>query len=202
AKHNVLPLFKRGSRLFVGLSDPTNTHALDEVKFHTNLTVEPILVDEDRLRRTIELWQESSDSFGDALDDREGLDKLDTSGGDEDDTSDSGRDAKGDDTPVVKFINKVLIDAIKKGASDIHFEPYENDFRVRLRIDGILKHVARMPVKLNQRITARLKVMAQLDIAEKRVPQDGRIKLNLSKTKQIDFRVSTLPTLFGEKVVL
>ena len=202
AKHNVLPLFKRGSRLFVGLADPTNTHALDEVKFHTNLTVEPILVDEERIRRTIELWQESSDSFGDALDDSEGLDKLDIGGGDEDGTGDSGVDAKGDDTPVVKFINKVLIDAIKKGASDIHFEPYENDFRVRLRIDGILKHVAKMPVKLNQRITARLKVMAQLDIAEKRVPQDGRIKLNLSKTKQIDFRVSTLPTLFGEKVVL
>ena len=202
AKHNVLPLFKRGCRLFVGLSDPTNTHALDEVKFHTNLTVEPILVDEERIRRTIELWQESSDSFGDALDDSEGLDKLDISGGDEDGAGDSGVDAKGDDTPVVKFINKVLIDAIKKGASDIHFEPYEADYRVRLRIDGILKQVAKMPVKLNQRITARLKVMAQLDIAEKRVPQDGRIKLNLSKTKQIDFRVSTLPTLFGEKVVL
>lgn len=202
AKHLVLPLFKRGGRLFVGLADPTNTHALDEVKFHTNLAVEPILVDEDRIRRTIELWQESSDSFGNALDDSEGLDTLDISGGDEDSSGDSGVDAKGDDTPVVKFINKVLIDAIKKGASDIHFEPYEDDFRVRLRIDGILKQVAKMPVKLNQRITARLKVMAQLDIAEKRVPQDGRIKLNLSKTKQIDFRVSTLPTLFGEKVVL
>jgi type IV pilus assembly protein PilB len=159
------------------------------------------LVDEDRIRRTIELWQESGDSFGDTLEDSDGLDKLDISGG-EDDGPDDGVSAKGDDTPVVKFINKVLIDAIKKGASDIHFEPYENDYRVRLRIDGILKQVAKMPVKLNQRITARLKVMAQLDIAEKRVPQDGRIKLNLSKTKQIDFRVSTLPTLFGEKVVL
>ncbi|MBJ6981375.1 type IV-A pilus assembly ATPase PilB [Luteimonas sp. MC1572] len=201
AKHNVLPLFKRGGRLFVGVADPTNTHALDEVKFHTNLTVEPILVDEERIRRTIELWQESSDTFGDTLDDSEGLEKLDISGGEEDGTDD-GVSAKGDDTPVVKFINKVLIDAIKKGASDIHFEPYETDYRVRLRIDGILKQVAKMPVKLNQRITARLKVMAQLDIAEKRVPQDGRIKLNLSKTKQIDFRVSTLPTLFGEKVVL
>ncbi len=200
-KHNVLPLFKRGNRLFVGLADPTNTHALDEVKFHTNLAVEPILVDEERIRRTIELWQESSDSFGDALVDSDGLDKLDIGGGEEDGTDD-GVSAKGDDTPVVKFITKVLIDAIKKGASDIHFEPYETDYRVRLRIDGILKQVAKMPVKLNQRITARLKVMAQLDIAEKRVPQDGRIKLNLSKTKQIDFRVSTLPTLFGEKVVL
>jgi len=201
AKHGVLPLFKRGGKLFVGLADPTNTHALDEIKFHTNLAVEPILVDEDSIRRTIERWLETSDTLGD-MGDTEGLDSLDISGGDDEIGSDSGIDSKGDDTPVVKFINKVLIDAIKKGASDIHFEPYETDYRVRLRIDGLLKQVAKMPVKLNQRITARLKVMAQLDIAEKRVPQDGRIKLNLSKTKQIDFRMSTLPTLFGEKVVL
>ncbi|MGH8031220.1 MAG: type IV-A pilus assembly ATPase PilB [Luteimonas sp.] len=200
-KHLVLPLYKRGNKLFVGIADPTNTHALDEIKFHTNLTVEPILVAEDSIRRTMELWQESNDSLGDALSDSDGLDALDI-GGDDDIGSDSGIEAKGDDTPVVKFVNKVLIDAIKRGASDIHFEPYEADYRVRLRIDGILKQVARMPVKLNQRISARLKVMAQLDIAEKRVPQDGRIKLNLSKTRQIDFRVSTLPTLFGEKVVL
>ncbi|MBB6600008.1 type IV-A pilus assembly ATPase PilB [Luteimonas sp. MC1825] len=201
SKHAVLPLFKRGSRLFVGISDPTNTPAMDEVKFHTNLAVEPILIDEDKIRRCVELWQDAGDTFGDTLGDSEGLENLDISGG-EDEGGDSAVEAKGDDTPVVKFINKVLIDAIKKGASDIHFEPYENDYRVRLRIDGILKQVAKMPVKLNQRVTARLKVMAQLDIAEKRVPQDGRIKLNLSKTKQIDFRVSTLPTLFGEKVVL
>lgn len=198
-KHNVLPMFKRSGRLFVGTSDPTSTRALDEIKFNTNLVVEPILVAEDTLKRTLELWLEASDSFGDALEDAEGLENLDVGG---DETSDSGSDVKGDDTPIVKFVNKVLVDAIKKGASDIHFEPYENDYRVRLRIDGILKQAAKMPVKLNQRITARLKVMAQLDIAEKRVPQDGRIKLNLSKTKQIDFRVSTLPTLFGEKVVL
>ena len=198
-KHNVLPLFKRGGKLFVGTSDPTNTPALDEIKFNANLVVEPILVDEDILRRTLELWLEATDSFGDALEDAEGLENLDVGG---DESSDSGSDVKGDDTPIVKFVNKVLVDAIKKGASDIHFEPYETDYRVRLRIDGILKQAAKMPVKLNQRITARLKVMAQLDIAEKRVPQDGRIKLNLSKTKQIDFRVSTLPTLFGEKVVL
>ncbi|MEN1960947.1 type IV-A pilus assembly ATPase PilB [Luteimonas sp. MJ246] len=201
SKHTILPLFKRGGKLFVGTTDPTNTHALDEVKFHTNLVVEPILVDEDKLRRCVELWQDAGDTFGDALGDSDGLENLDISGG-EDEGTDSGVDAKGDDTPVVKFINKILIDAIKKGASDIHFEPYEDDYRVRLRIDGILKQAAKMPVKLNQRVTARLKVMAQLDIAEKRVPQDGRIKLNLSKTKQIDFRVSTLPTLFGEKVVL
>lgn len=201
-KHQVLPLFKRGNRLFVGVSDPTKTHALDEIKFHTNLVVEPILVDDESLRRALEQWGNTSDSMTGFGDDDEGLDNLEI-GTDEDmNQSDSGIDAKGDDTPVVKFVNKVLIDAIKKGASDIHFEPYENDYRVRLRIDGILKQVAKAPVKLNPRIAARLKVMAQLDIAEKRVPQDGRIKLNLSKTKQIDFRMSTLPTLFGEKIVL
>ena len=200
-KHHVLPLFKRGGRLFVGVSDPTNTAALDELKFHTNLMVEPILVDEDTIRRTMQLWLESSDALGN-LDDAEGLDKLDVSSGEDEPGSDGGIDSKTDDTPVVKFINKVLVDAIRRGASDIHFEPYETDYRVRLRIDGILKQVAKAPVKLSQRIAARLKVMSQLDIAEKRVPQDGRIKLNLSKTRQIDFRVSTLPTLFGEKVVL
>jgi type IV pilus assembly protein PilB len=200
-KHHVLPLFKRGGRLFVGVSDPTNTAALDELKFHTNLMVEPILVDEETIKRTMQLWMESSDALG-GLDDADGLDNLDVSGGEDEVGSDGGIDSKSDDTPVVKFINKVLVDAIRRGASDIHFEPYETDYRVRLRIDGILKQVAKAPVKLSQRIAARLKVMSQLDIAEKRVPQDGRIKLNLSKTRQIDFRVSTLPTLFGEKVVL
>lgn len=203
-KHQVLPLFKRGGKLFVGTSNPTQ--ALDEIKFHTNLVVEPILVDEDQIRRTLDQWLASNDSIGDALGggDDDGIGDLDVAAGDEDmgGGGDSGVDAKGDDTPVVKFVNKVLVDAIRKGASDIHFEPYEDDYRVRLRIDGLLKTVARAPVKLNQRIAARLKVMSQLDIAEKRVPQDGRIKLNLSKTKQIDFRVSTLPTLFGEKIVL
>ncbi|MDR7192258.1 type IV-A pilus assembly ATPase PilB [Luteimonas terrae] len=201
-KHAVLPLFKRGGRLFVGTADPTNTQALDEIKFHTNLTVEPILVDEDSIRRTLDMWLQASDSFEDALEDSDGLDSLDV-GSDEDGGGKLENVVDGkDDTPIVKFVNKVLVDAIKRGASDIHFEPYETDYRVRLRVDGILKQVAKSPVKLNQRITARLKVMAQLDIAEKRIPQDGRIKLNLSKTKQIDFRVSTLPTLFGEKVVL
>jgi type IV pilus assembly protein PilB len=203
-KHNVLPMFKRGNRLFVGIADPTNTQALDEIKFQSNLVVEAILVDEDKIHRTIEQWLASADSLNDAMSDEEGMENLSTSGGDDDlaAAGDSGVDAKGDDTPVVKFINKALVDAIRKGASDIHFEPYETDYRVRLRIDGILKQIAKVPVKLQARIAARLKVMAQLDIAEKRVPQDGRIKLNLSKTKQVDFRVSTLPTLFGEKVVL
>ncbi len=201
-KHAILPLFKRGNRLFIGIADPTNTRALDEIKFQTNLVVEAVLVDEERIRRCLELWLESADALGHG-DGEEGLDHLDISSSDDDlAPSDSGVDAKGDDTPVVKFINKVLVDAIRRGASDIHFEPYETDYRVRLRIDGILKQVAKVPNKLSPRISARLKVMAQLDIAEKRVPQDGRIKLNLSKTRQIDFRVSTLPTLFGEKIVL
>ncbi|GAA4999087.1 type IV-A pilus assembly ATPase PilB [Pseudoluteimonas lycopersici] len=201
-QHAVLPMFKRGGRLFVGLSDPTNTRALDEIKFHTNLTVEAILVDDEKIRRTIDSWLETADALNDAMGDSEGLEGLEVSGGDDDLSSEAGVDAKGDDTPVVKFVNKVLVDAIRKGASDIHFEPYETEYRVRVRIDGILKQIARVPVKLHSRIAARLKVMAQLDIAEKRVPQDGRIKLNLSKSKQIDFRVSTLPTLFGEKIVL
>ncbi|MGN0862090.1 MAG: type IV-A pilus assembly ATPase PilB [Stenotrophomonas koreensis] len=201
-KHQVLPLYKRGSRLFVGTANPTQN--LDEIKFHTNLVVEPILVDEDQLKRMLELWLAANDTMGNSLGDDDGMDSLDIDTSSDDDAAggDTGIDAKGDDTPVVKFVNKVLVDAIRKGASDIHFEPYEEDYRVRLRIDGLLKTVAKAPVKLNQRIAARLKVMSQLDIAEKRVPQDGRIKLNLSKTKQIDFRVSTLPTLFGEKIVL
>jgi type IV pilus assembly protein PilB len=200
-KHSALPLYKRGNRLFVAISDPTNTRALDEIKFAANLTVEPILVDEDKLRRAIELALSAGDSMGNMGDD-EGLENLESTGGD-DDAPDNLTDSKGgDDTPVVRFVNKVLLDAIKRGASDIHFEPYETEFRVRLRMDGILRGVAKAPVKLHPRITARLKVMAQLDIAERRLPQDGRIKLNISKTKQMDFRVSTCPTLFGEKVVL
>lgn len=201
-KHSALPLYKRGSRLFVAVADPTNSRALDEIKFQTNLVVEAILADEESIRRGIDKMLETSDALADG-DDDEGMENLEVGGSDEDLAGgDSGVDAKGDDTPVVKFVNKVLVDAIRRGASDIHFEPYETEYRVRLRIDGLLKQVAKVPVKLQARIAARLKVMAQLDIAEKRVPQDGRIKLNLSKTKQIDFRVSTLPTLFGEKVVL
>ena len=201
-KYQVLPLFKRGGRLFVGTSDPTNNRALEDIKFQTNLTVEPILVDADRIKRSLDQWLEAADAMADDLADADGLDGLEVSGADDDLSNDTGVDAKGEDPPVVKFVNKVLVDAIRKGASDIHFEPYEDDYRVRFRIDGLLKTVAKAPVKLRERIAARLKVMSQLDIAEKRVPQDGRIKLNLSKTKQIDFRVSTLPTLFGEKIVL
>jgi type IV pilus assembly protein PilB len=201
-QHHALPLFKRGNRLFVGIADPTNTRALDEIKFQANLAVEPILVDEDQIRRGIEAALTQVDNLN-ATDDDEGLENLEL-GSTDDDPGDGGGgvDAKGDDTPVVKFINKVLLDAIKRGASDIHFEPYEHEYRVRLRMDGILRTVAKPPIKLNPRIASRLKVMASLDIAERRVPQDGRIKLNLSKTKAMDFRVSTCPTLFGEKIVL
>ena len=201
-KHQVLPLFKRGNRLFVGTADPTDNRALEELKFHTNLAVEPILVDADRIKRCLDQWLEAAEAMADELADAEGLEGLEVGAGEEDFGNDTGVDAKGEDTPVVKFVNKALVDAIRKGASDIHFEPYETDYRVRFRIDGILKTAKKVPVKLHARIAARVKVMAQLDIAEKRVPQDGRIKLNLSKSKQIDFRVSTLPTLFGEKIVL
>ena len=202
-QHQALPLFKRGSRLFVGIADPTNTRALDDIKFQTNLVVEALLVDEDQIRRGIELALAAGDSLGDDMDDAEGLENLELGDTSEDEgDSGGGVDARGDDTPVVRFVNKILVDAIKRGASDIHFEPYESEYRVRLRMDGILRTVAKPPVKLNPRIASRLKVMSSLDIAERRVPQDGRIKLNLSKNKAMDFRVSTCPTLFGEKVVL
>lgn len=200
-RHGVLPLFKRGNRLFVAIADPTRTAALDEVAFSTNLAVEPILAAADSIRLMTERWRESGDSMTGALGDNEDMGDLDTVGG-EDDPADSGSQVKDDDAPIVKFVNKVLVDAIRRGASDIHFEPFENECRVRVRIDGVLRKITSVQAKLAPRIAARLKVMAQLDIAEKRVPQDGRIKLNLSKSREIDFRVSSLPTLFGEKVVL
>jgi type IV pilus assembly protein PilB len=203
-QHKALPLWKRGNRLFVGIADPTNLRALDDIKFAANLPVEPILIPEDTLERMIDTALAGVDQLnagGD--DDDEGLTDLEAESGDlDDDGGSSGVDAGGDDTPVVRFVNKVLLDALKRGASDIHFEPFETAVRVRLRIDGMLRAVANAPVKLAPRISARLKVMSGLDIAERRVPQDGRIKLNISKTKSIDFRVSTCPTLFGEKVVL
>jgi len=202
-KHKALPLFKRGNRLFVGVSDPTNLRALDEIKFQSNHIIEPVLVDEQQLERAIEHAQNASSTSIEGMDDAEGLENLELGDVGDDAEGGSGVDAMGsDDAPVVRFVNKVLVDAIKRGASDIHFEPYENNYRVRLRMDGMLKHVASPPVKLTPRISSRLKVMSGLDIAERRVPQDGRIKLNLSKTKSIDFRVSTCPTLFGEKIVL
>jgi type IV pilus assembly protein PilB len=204
-KHRAFPLFKRGNRLFVGIADPTNFRALEEIKFQSNLIVEPILINDDQLTRAIELAQSASSTAIEGMDDAEGMENLELGDidGDGEEGATTGVDANNaDDTPVVRFINKVLVDAIKRGASDIHFEPYEQSYRVRLRMDGILRAVASPPIKLSNRISARLKVMSSLDIAERRVPQDGRIKLNLSKTKSMDFRVSTCPTLFGEKVVL
>jgi type IV pilus assembly protein PilB len=200
-KHHALPLFKRGKRLFVGIADPMQSHALDEIKFHSNCMVEPILVERGQLLRTIETML---NSMSNTLPDLGGgdLDELALEGGDEEAES-TGIDANAnDDAPVVKFVNKILVDAIKRGASDIHFEPFETQYRVRLRMDGMLRAVASPPMKLASRISSRIKVMAGLDIAERRVPQDGRIKLNLSKSRAVDFRVSTLPTLFGEKIVM
>lgn len=202
-KHQALPILKRGKRLFVGIADPMQLHALDEIKFHSNCMVEPILVERAQLSRAIDtavstLNNVTPDLGGGDLDDL-ALESVDEDG----ESAGSGIDATGgDDAPVVKFVNKILVDAIRRGASDIHFEPYENQYRVRLRMDGILRAVASPPPKLANRMSSRLKVMAGLDIAERRVPQDGRIKLNLSKSHAMDFRVSTLPTLFGEKIVL
>jgi len=200
-KHRALPLLKRGKRLFVGIADPMQLHALDEIKFHSNCMVEPILVERGQLHRVIDT---AISTMSSAVPDMGGgeLDELVLESGD-DEVENTGIDATaGDDAPVVKFVNKVLVDAIRRGASDIHFEPFETHYRVRLRMDGMLRAVASPPMKLGNRIASRLKVMAGLDIAERRVPQDGRIKLNLSKSKSMDFRVSTLPTLFGEKIVL
>ena len=202
-KHRVLPLSRRGKRLFIGVSDPTSLQALDEVKFQTGLSIDTIVVEEDKLETVLTRALEAIDSsaFNNFADDDFDLENLEVSGGDDDAGDDISRDDI-EDAPVVRFVNKVLLDAIKKGASDVHFEPYEKTFRVRTRQDGILKEVAMPPVQLAGKVAARLKVMARLDIAERRVPQDGRIKMKLSKNRAIDFRVSTCPTLFGEKIVL
>ena len=201
-KHQVLPLFKRGNRLYVGLSDPTNLGAIDDIKFQTGLNTEAILVEVDKLSALIVKTLEDADAgMGDMLD--EGLDDVEFT--DEDAVAkNAAEDAASaiDDTPVVRFINKILLDAIKKGASDIHFEPYEKRYRVRLRIDGVLREVSSPPVGMGLKLAARIKVMSKMDTAERRVPQDGRIKLKISKNKAIDFRVNTCPTLFGEKTVL
>jgi len=205
-KHHVLPLFKRGNRLYLAVADPTNLHALDEVKFNTGLNTDAVLVEEDKLSSGLEAFlNQQEESIGDALGglDDDALDALDIEAVDESGGGQDDRDAsEADEAPIVKFVNKVLLDAIKGGASDIHFEPYEKAYRVRFRTDGILEEVAKPPISLATRLAARLKVMSQMDLSERRVPQDGRIKLKITKTRAIDFRVSTLPTLFGEKIVL
>jgi type IV pilus assembly protein PilB len=200
-KHRVLPLLKRGQRLFLGISDPTNLPAMDEIRFQTSLRIDPVVVEQAKLEDRITKALEAVDTSMSALDDGDlDLENLEIGGGDverDDVTRDDIEDA-----PVVRFVNKVLLDAIKRGASDVHFEPYEKIFRVRTRLDGVLSEVAQPPVALANKVCARLKVMSRLDIAERRVPQDGRIKMRLSKNRAIDFRVSTCPTLFGEKIVL
>ena len=202
-RHRVMPLFKRGTRLFVGVADPTNLQALDEIKFHTGLGTEPILVEESKLAEIIEKTLDAQDT---TLTDLAGDDSLENleivAGEDESNAPGLGGEEGINDAPVVKFVNKVLMDGINRGASDIHIEPYEKAYRVRYRQDGILHEVANPPLALSGRIAARLKILSRLDIAERRVPQDGRIKMRISKNRAIDFRVSTLPTLWGEKVVL
>jgi len=196
-KHNAVPISRRGSKLFVAISDPTNSEPLDKYKFTSGLSVEAVVVEDDKLQELKVRVLEGSSALSEGLDDSFDL-EVDESDKPKDD--DEGNEL--DETPVVRFVNKVLLDAIKRGASDIHVEPYEKEFRIRFRIDGILEEVVNPPLNMSTRLTARLKVMSRMDISEKRVPQDGRIKLKISKTKAIDFRVNTCPTLFGEKTVL
>ncbi len=202
AKHRVLPLVLRGKRLFLGVGDPTDLQAIDEIKFQTSLRVDPIVVEQNKLEERVAKALEAVDTSMSAFDDDDfDLENLEVSGGTEEEQDDVTRDDI-EDAPVVRFVNKVLLDAIKRGASDVHFEPYEKYFRVRTRQDGVLKEIAQPPAALAGKVSARLKVMSRLDIAERRVPQDGRIKMRLSKNRAIDFRVNTCPTLFGEKIVL
>ncbi len=199
-KAHALPVYARGKKMFIAVSDPMNVQALDDIKFATGHATEAVLVEEDKLARALEqaltVLQQADMSVADA-----DLENLEV--GDDDDAVASGNDVSrdgADDAPIVRFVNKVMVDAINQGASDIHFEPYEKFYRIRYRKDGELKTIAQPPVSQGHRLAARIKVMSRMDLAERRVPQDGRIKLNLSKTKAIDFRVSTCPTLFGEKI--
>jgi type IV pilus assembly protein PilB len=202
ASLRVLALRKRGNRLAVAVSDPTNTHALDQIKFQTQLAIDVIVVEHDKLMRHVEA---QAQSVAQALDTITGTEDIDF--GDLEELTDApGEDlaanADVDDAPVVRFLQKLLLDAIGEGASDLHFEPYEKFYRVRFRLDGQMREVAQPPLAIKERLSTRIKVLSRLDIAEKRVPQDGRMKIALSGTRAIDFRVSTLPTLFGEKIVM
>jgi type IV pilus assembly protein PilB len=198
-KHHALPLTRRGNRLFLGVSDPTDNRALDEIRFNTGLATNAVLVEEAKLSAAIEKAIEIQDArLSQVLEtDLENL-YIPLDGGEQEADS----DLNVDDAPIVRYINKVLVRAIKNGASDIHFEPYEKHYRVRFRQDGLLQEIANPPVNISARLAARLKVMSRMNIAERRVPQDGRIKLKLSRNREIDFRVNTLPTLYGEKIVL
>jgi type IV pilus assembly protein PilB len=203
AKHRVLPLFRRGKRLFLAVSDPTTHQAVDEIKFQTGLAVETVVVEDDKLQKAVDKAIEQADAQMPSLGEEEGVDLegLEVTGGDEVSDEKITRDDV-EDAPIVRFVNKIMIDAIRRGASDIHFEPYEKTYRVRYRMDGVLKEITQAPVQLSTKFAARLKVMSRLDIAERRVPQDGRIKMRISKNRAIDFRVSTCPMLFGEKIVM
>jgi type IV pilus assembly protein PilB len=198
-QHRVLPLFKRGKRLYVGVADPTDLPALDAIKFATNLATEAIVVEGDKLLKAIDTAQSAAQSSSMNVDDTD-LENIDITEGGEAAEVDIATAGDAEDAPIVRFVNKVLLDAINAGASDVHFEPYEKMYRIRYRKDGELKTIATPPVQMGGRLAARMKVMSKLDLAERRIPQDGRIKLHLSKTKAIDFRVSTCPTLFGEKI--
>ena len=204
-RHRVLPLHKRGSRLFIAIADPTNLQALEEIKFHTGLGTEPILVEEAKLGNAIEKSLAANDTSLAQLTADDDFGNLELVA-DQEDAQAGGAAGMGEEdineAPVVKFVNKVLMDAINRGASDIHIEPYEKTYRVRYRQDGILQEIMNPPLALANRISARVKILARLDIAERRVPQDGRMKMRLSKNRAIDFRVSTLPTLWGEKIVM
>ncbi len=199
-KRRILVLNKRGTRLFLAVSDPTNLQALDDVKFQTGLTVEPVIVEDDKLGKVIDKLLESADtSFTDlAVDDID----LEFTNDEALARQDEAAAREVDDAPVVKYLQKIMLDAINSGVSDIHFEPYEKFYRIRYRLDGLLYEVAQPPLAIKEKIASRIKVISKLDISEKRVPQDGRMKLVLSKNRAIDFRVSSLPTLYGEKIVM
>ena len=201
-RHRVLPIYKRGTKLYVAITDPTNLQALDEIKFNTGLGTEPILVDEAKLSLAIDKCLEAADTSLMDLSGADDLEGLDISSDEDRAKSKSDGEEGVNEAPIVKFVNKILMDAINIGASDIHIEPYEKSYRVRYRQDGMLREVASPPLALSARIAARVKILSRLDIAERRVPQDGRMKLRISKNRAIDFRVSTLPTLFGEKIVM
>jgi len=202
-KHLILPLGKRGKRLYVAAADPSNKAGMDEIAFSTGLSVEALLAPYNTIEGAIDrALADSSQAFNELTKGEDELENLDFDASDQEDEK-SGSDVNGaDDAPVVRFVNKILVDAIRRGASDIHFEPYEDMYRVRFRIDGVLATQVKPPRKMAPRLSARIKVMSSLDIAERRVPQDGRIKLNLSKGQAFDFRVSTCPTLWGEKIVM
>jgi len=202
-KHKALPLFKRGKRLFVAISDPNNLGALDDIRFRTKFLTEAILATDDQLSKRVQKAIASFEDTGmDNLDDGLADIEFDQDEEGSQDAGDAPATSAAEEAPVVKFVNKMLLDAIRLGASDLHFEPYEKFYRVRYRVDGVLKQVAKPPLGISKKLAARIKVMARLDVSERRVPQDGRIKLHLNANKSIDFRVSTCPTLWGEKIVM